>query len=155
MRQSHRPAAETTNKASGRRGTGYLTPADLSEAELNRARVAYRGSLETTRAWRSFTSNTRHHDSTYWCLLTVLFADPGINRMTLIDRIMEYAGVSRSTAERAIREARESGYIVDQPSGKEVLYSLSDRMFDHCMTFFRDHMDLEKIIVNFGYDKPQ
>lgn len=153
MRQSHRPAAETTDKALGGNGAGYITPAALSEGELNRARVAYRGSLEMTRAWRSFTSNTRHHDTTYWCLLTALFADPGVNRMTLIDRIMECAGVSRSTAERAIREARASGYIVDQPTGKEVRYYLSDRMFDHFIRFFRDHMDLEKIIVNLGYAK--
>lgn len=123
-----------------------------SEAELARARTAFRGSLESSRAWRAFTPNTRHHDTTYWTMLSWLFAEPGMNRMTLVDRITEYAGVSRSTAERAVREARESGYVVDEPAGKEVRYYLSDRLFEHCMGFFREFMDLEKIIEHFGYN---
>ena len=121
--------------------------------ELARARVAYRGSLESSRAWRAFTPNTRHHDTTYWTMLSWLFAEPGMNRMTLVDRITEYAGVSRSTAERAVREARESGYVVDEPAGREVLYSLSDATFEHCVDYFRDYMDLEKIIEHLGYGK--
>ena len=108
----------------------------MTGEELARARVAYRGSLESSRAWRAFTPNTRHHDTTYWTMLSWLFAEPGMNRMTLVDRITEYAGVSRSTAERAVREARESGYVVDEPAGKEVRYFLSDRLFDHCVGFF-------------------
>jgi hypothetical protein len=125
----------------------------VPEPELDRARTAYRGSLESARAWRAFTTNTRHHDTTYWSLLSSLFADPGMNRMTLLDRIIEYAGVSRSTAERTIREARESGYVVDQPSGKEVLYFLSDEMFNHCVNFFRTFMDADRLMKTLGYDK--
>jgi DNA-binding GntR family transcriptional regulator len=82
-----------------------------------------------------------------------LFAEPGMNRTTLIDRIIEYAGVSRSTAERAIHEARQSGYIVDRREGREVRQFLSDRLFNHCINFFRNYMDLEKIIEKFGYDQ--
>ena len=120
--------------------------------ELARARVAFRGSLESSRAWRAFTPNTRHHDTTYWTMLSWLFAEPGMNRMTLIDRVIEYAGVSRSTAERAVREARVNGYVVDEPAGKEVRYFLSDRLFDHCVGFFRSYMDLEKIMRILGHD---
>jgi hypothetical protein len=61
--------------------------------------------------------------------------------------------VSRSTAERTIREARESGYVVDQPSGKEVLYFLSDAMFNHCVNFFRTFMDADRLMKTLGYDK--
>ena len=121
--------------------------------ELARARVAFRGSLESSRAWRAFTPNTRHHDTTYWTMLSWLFAEPGMNRMTLIDRIIEYAGVSRSTAERAVREARENGYVVDEPAGKEVRYFLSARLFEHCVGFFRSYMDLEKIMRILGHDR--
>ena len=118
-----------------------------------RAQTAYRGALESSRAWRAFTTNTRHHDLTYWTLLVSLFADPGMNRMTLIDRIITYAGVSRSTAERAIREARESGYIVDRPAGKEVQHFLAPATLKHCIDYFRGYMDLEKIIKNLGYSQ--
>jgi hypothetical protein len=126
---------------------------EISAAELARARTAYRGSLESSRAWRAFTTNTRHHDVTYWTLLSSLFAEPGMNRMTLIDRIITYAGVSRSTAERAIREARESGYIIDRPAGKEVQHFLSPATSKHCIEYFRNYMDFEKIIKTLGYSK--
>jgi len=124
--------------------------------ELTRARLAYRGSLDSARAWRRFSPNPRHHDVTYWTLLTVLFIEPGMNRTTLIDRIIEYAGVSRSTAERAIREARASGYILDQPAGKEVRYQLAERLFDHCVAFFRAYMDRGGLLerVGHGSDDP-
>jgi hypothetical protein len=124
---------------------------EMTDVELRRAQTAYRGSLESGRAWRSFTTNTRHHDMTYWTLIATLFAEPGINRMTLIDRIVAFAGVSRSTAERAVREARASGYIVDRPAGKEVQHFLSPTMLRHCIDYFRNYMDLEKIIRNLGY----
>jgi hypothetical protein len=76
-----------------------------------------------------------------------------MNRTTLIDRIIDYAGVSRSTAERAIHEARQSGYIVDRREGREVRHFLSDRLFNHCIEFFRNYMDLEKIIAKLGYNQ--
>lgn len=125
---------------------------DVSEEELARARIAYRGSQESARAWRAFTTNSRHHDITYWSMLTTLFVEPGLNRMTLIERIMEQAAVSRSTAERAIKEGRESGYLVDRPAGKEVRYFLSDKLFDHCLEFFRSWMDVSRVVKRFGYD---
>ena len=138
--------------AGGGGGLGQPGKVAMTGEELARARVAYRGSLESSRAWRAFTPNTRHHDTTYWTMLSWLFAEPGLNRMTLVDRITEYAGVSRSTAERAVREARESGYVVDEPAGKEVRYFLSDRLLAHCVRFFRDYMDLESIIRVLGHD---
>lgn len=119
--------------------------------ELERARRAFRGSLESSRAWRSFSPHPRHHDVTYWTLLTTLFAEPEMNRMTLVDRIIEYAGVSRSTAERAIRDARASGFIQDEPAGKEVRYRLSEPLFAHCIEFFRRYMDLEQVLQNLGH----
>lgn len=123
----------------------------VSAEELERARRAFRGSLESSRAWRSFSPDPRHHDVTYWTLLTSLFAEPGMNRMTLVDRITEYAGVSRSTAERAIRDARASGFVQDQPVGKEVRYYLSEPLFAHCIEFFRRYMDLEQVLRNLGH----
>jgi hypothetical protein len=125
---------------------------EVTEEELARARIAYRGSQESAKAWRAFTGNSRHHDITYWSMITSLFVEPGLNRMTLIERIMDQAAVSRSTAERAIREARESGYLVDRPAGKEVRYFLSDRVFSHCIGFFRDWMDVAGVVKRFGYD---
>lgn len=123
-----------------------IEPAVTSE-ELAKARRAFRGSLESSRAWRGFSADPRHHDVTYWTLLTVLFVEPGMNRMSLIERVIEFAGVSRSTAERAIREARAAGFIADAPAGKEVRYRLTDRLFAHCLEFFRSYMDLERNVA--------
>ena len=123
----------------------------IGAEELARAQRAYRGSLESARAWRRFSADPRHHDIAYWTLLTTLFVEPGTNRMKLVERIIEYAGVSRSTAERAVREARASGFIVDQPVGKEVRYHLSERLFAHCVEFFRSYMDLEQVLRNLGH----
>jgi hypothetical protein len=64
---------------------------------------------------------------------------------------MDNAAVSRSTAERAIREARLNGYVVDRPAGKEVHYYLSERLQAHCLDFFREFMDQKKILKNLGY----
>jgi hypothetical protein len=120
-------------------------------AELDRARLAYRGALEAARAWRGFSNNPRHHDMSYWSLLSSLFAEPGMNRMTLLERIMEYAGVSRSTAERVIREARDCGFIEDQPAGKEVHYFLSEATSRHCIDYFRRYMDQAQMMRTLGY----
>src|SRR5687768_2697377 len=111
---------------------------EVTSEELAKARRAFRGSLESSRAWRGFSTNPRHHDVTYWTLLTVLFIEPGTNRMSLIERVIEFAGVSRSTAERAIREAKEQGFIIDEPWGKEVRYRLTEPLFAHCIEFFRN-----------------
>jgi hypothetical protein len=129
--------------------SGTVGPA-VNPEELAKARRAFRGSLESSKAWRGFSPHPRHHDVTYWTLLTVLFIEPGMNRMSLIERIIDYAGVSRSTAERAVREARAAGFIADAPAGKEVRYELSDRLFAHCLEFFRNYMDLERVLANLG-----
>jgi hypothetical protein len=135
--------------------TGVDTRPDAEvAAELERARTAFRGSMASARAWRAFTTDTRHHDITYWSLIVSLFTDPGLNRMTLVERIIDNAAVSRSTAERAIREARLNGYVVDRPAGKEVHYYLSERLQAHCLSFFRDFMDQEKLMKSLGYSEP-
>ena len=121
--------------------------------ELARARLAFRGSLELARGWRAFSSNPKHHDLTYWSMLSSLFAEPGMNRSALVERIVTFAGVSRSTAERAIREGRDEGYLVDQPAGKEVLYYLSPRLTEHCVAYFRNYMDQAKLMQHLGYDR--
>lgn len=113
----------------------------LSEAEFARARAAYGHSLEAARAWRAFSPDTRHHDLVFWTLLTSLFTEPGLNRTTLIERIIAYAGVSRSTAERSIREARASGYLVPCEKGREVRFFLSPRLNEHCVAYFRAWLD--------------
>src|SRR5689334_13629472 len=110
---------ETTRPDPQGQPGGDSPPPPGSAADLDRMRAAYRGALESSRAWRSFTEETRHHDVTYWTLLTSLFADPGMNRQALVERIMDYAGVSRSTAERAVKEARGEGYVRDEPAGRE------------------------------------
>jgi hypothetical protein len=124
----------------------------IAGPELERAQRAYRGAIEAARAWRVFSPNPKYHDTTFWTLFSTLFAEPGMNRTTLIDRIMEGAGVSRSTAERAIREARESGLVCYRHVGAEVLLDLSDAMFNHCVGYFREWMDRDKLNKNLGFD---
>src|SRR3712207_2898339 len=106
---------------------------EVTAAQLKRARPAYSGALGAARAWRAFSPNPKHHDTTYWTLLSSLVVKPGMNRTQLVDRIIDGAGVSRSTAERAIRDARESGLVVSEHAGTEVLFDLSDSMFNHCI----------------------
>lgn len=127
---------------------------EADDGELERARLAYLGAMESARAWRRFSDNPRHHDVTFWTILTALFVEPGMNRMSLIDKIIDFAAVSRSTAERAVREARGQGFIVDRPAGKEVRHYLSDACFEHCLGFFREYMDMAKLLRNLGYDRP-
>ena len=114
--------------------------AEVSGAELERARAAYRGSLEAARAQRAFLPSVRHEDTACWSMLGSLFVEPGMNRTALVGRISQYAGVSRATAERVVRRAREGGHIVDQPSGRMVRYFLSQRSFDCCFEYFRKYM---------------
>ncbi len=126
---------------------------EVTAAQLKRARQAYSGALDAARAWRAFSPNPRHHDTTYWTLLSSLFVKPGMNRTQLVDRIIHGAGVSRSTAERAIRDARESGMIVGEHAGTEVLFDLSDSMFNHCIDYFQTWMDEAKIVEALGYNQ--
>src|SRR5690242_18048654 len=95
----------------GEGATGEASPGrvTVAAAELARARQAYRGALEAARARRAFSPNPKHHDAVYWTLIATLFAEPGMNRTRLVDRIVGEAEVSRSTAERAVREARATG----------------------------------------------
>ena len=115
--------------------------ADAAEAELARARAAYRASLEALRGWRAFSPSARHPDAACWGLLGSLFAEPGLHRTALVGRIVECAGVSRSTAERVLRRTRAGGHVVDHPAGRRVRYFLSDRMFADCLAYFRRYMD--------------
>ncbi len=115
-----------------------------SEPELERARAAYRGSLEATRTQRAFLPSVRHEDTACWSMLGSLFVEPGMNRTVLVGRISQYAGVSRATAERVVPRAREGGHIVDQPSGRMVRYFLSQRSFDCCIEYFRKYMEQDK-----------
>jgi hypothetical protein len=127
--------------------------AAVAPAELARARRAYRRGLEAARAWRAFSPDPRHHDATYWTLIATLFAEPGMNRTRLVDRIVGEAGVSRSTAERAVREARASGLVVGEQAGGEVRLDLSDRLFDHCVGYFRAWMDAGRLGPALGHDE--
>ena len=61
------------------------------------------------------------------------------------------AGVSRSTAERAVRDARAAGLIVAGRAGPEVLMSLSDRLFEHCVEYFRTWMDGGRLGAALGH----
>ena len=117
------------------------TRAGVAEAELARARAAYRASLEALRGWRAISPSARHPDAACRALLGSLFAEPGLHRTALVGRIAECAGVSRSTAERVLRRARDGGHVVDRPSGKRVRYFLSERAFADCLAYFRVHMD--------------
>ena len=134
----------------GEAGPGRI---EVTPAELARARRAYRGGLEAARAWRAFSPDPRHHDATYWTLIATLFAEPGTNRTRLVDRVVAEAGVSRSTAERAVRDARAAGLIVAERTGPEVLMSLSDRLFDHCVGYFRTWMDAGRLGAALGHDE--
>ena len=133
----------------GEAGPGRI---EVTSAELARARRAYRGGLEAARAWRAFSPDPRHHDATYWTLIATLFAEPGMNRTTLIERVTAGAGVSRSTAERVIRDARESGLVCHRQVGTEVLMELSERLFAHCLGFFRSRMDRVRFGEGLGED---
>src|SRR4051794_9669046 len=90
---------------------------------------------------RAFSPSARHPDAACRCLLGSLFAEPGLHRTALVGRIVEYAGVSRSTAERVLRRVRAGGHIVDRPAGRRVRYFLSERAFADCLAYFRTYMD--------------
>src|SRR4051794_1263186 len=132
----------------GEAGPGRVA---VTAAELARARRAYRGGLEVARAWRTFSPETRHHDATYWTLIATLFAEPGTNRTRLVDRIVGEALVSRSTAERAVRDARAGGLLVAERAGPEVRLGLSDRLFEHCVGYFRAWMDGGRLGAALGH----
>jgi hypothetical protein len=120
-----------------------LPEADISGADLEHARAAYRGSLEAARAQRAFLPSARHEDTACWSMLGSLFAEPGLNRTELVSRISQYAGVSCATAERVVSRARAGGHIIDQPSGRMVRYYLSDQSFGCCVVYFRKYMRQE------------
>src|SRR3954462_7646843 len=98
-------------------GTAGPGPVAVTAAELARARRAYRGGLAAARAWRAFSPEPRHPHADYWTLIAALVGPPGTNRTRLVDRMVADAGVSRSTAERAVRDARAAGLIVAERAG--------------------------------------
>jgi hypothetical protein len=110
-------------------------------AELERARAAYRAALAEARARLDLAPSARHQDTACWGVLASLFVEPGLSRTALVDRVAGCAGVSRPTAERVVRRAREGGHIVDRTAGRAVAYSLSEPAFERCLDHFRRHMD--------------
>ena len=97
---------------------------ETPEVELERARLVYRGSLEAVRAWRTFSPGAGRHDAACWSMLGSLFAEPGLSRTVLVDRIVEYAGISRSTAER-VRPRSARRRLHHRPPGKAISYFVS------------------------------
>ena len=134
--------------ADGAAGPGRVA---VTPAELARARRAYRGGLAAARAWRAFSPDPRYHDAVYWTLIATLFAEPGTNRTRLVDRVVAEAGVSRSTAERAGRVARAACLIVAERAWPDVLMSLSERLFGHCVGYFRAWMDGGRLGAALGH----
>src|ERR687883_1718142 len=86
---------------------------DVPRDELERAKYSYDGSLQSARAWRSFFSEPKYQTTTAWTMVALVFVNPGMSRMVLIDRMQRYAGVSRSTAERMITDAKKDGFLLD------------------------------------------
>jgi hypothetical protein len=120
---------------------------DVPRDELERARYSYDGSLQSARAWRSFFGEPKYQTTTAWTMFALVFVNPGISRTVLIDRMQRYAGVSRSTAERMIADARRDGFLLDkeEKNRKRSRYYLSRDVYVHCIEFFRNWMDFTKI----------
>lgn len=120
---------------------------EIAKDELDRARYSYDGSLQSARAWRSFFREPKYQTTTAWSMFALVFVNPGINRTDLIDRMQKYAGISRSTAERMIADAKRDGFLVDMDdkNPKKSKYYLSREVYVHCITFFRNWMDFAKI----------
>jgi hypothetical protein len=120
---------------------------DVPRDELERAKYSYDGSLQSARAWRSFFSEAKYQTTTAWTMFALVFVNPGINRTVLIDRMQRYAGVSRSTAERMIADARRDGFLLDmeERNPKRSRYYLARAVYVHCIEFFRNWMDFTKI----------
>jgi hypothetical protein len=126
---------------------GGLDYPDVPADELERARFSYDGSLQSARAWRSFFTEPKYQTTTAWTMFALVFVNPGISRTALIDGTQRYAGVSRSTAERMIADARRDGFLVDRDARnpKRTRYFLSRDVYVHCVTFFRKWMDFARI----------
>jgi hypothetical protein len=119
----------------------------VPQDELERAKYSYDGSLQSARAWRSFFDQPKYQTTTAWTMFALVFVNPGINRTVLIDRMLRYAGISRSTAERMVADAKKDGFLLDK-GGKKSRTSrhyLSRDVYIHCIEFFRNWMDFTKI----------
>ena len=126
---------------------GELGYPEVPRDELDRARYSYDGSLQSARAWRSFFGEPKYQTTTAWTMFALVFVNPGINRTDLIDNMQKYAGISRSTAERMIADAKKDGFLIDKDerNPKRSRYYLSRDVYIHCMDFFRKWMDFTKI----------
>jgi hypothetical protein len=120
---------------------------EIPQDELERAKYSYDGSLQSARAWRSFFGEPKYHTTTAWTMFALVFVNPGINRTILIDRMQRYAGVSRSTAERMVADAKKDGFLLDKAERKSrnSRHYLSRDVYTHCIAFFRNWMDFTKI----------
>ena len=135
---------EPPSDSSIERELGYP---DVPRDELERAKFSYDGSLQSARAWRSFFREPKYQTTTAWTMFALVFVNPGVNRTVLIDRMQRYAGISRSTAERMIADAKKDGFLLDkdEKNPKKSRYYLSRAVYVHCIEFFRNWMDFTKI----------
>lgn len=119
----------------------------VPDDELTRAKYSYEGSLQSARAWRSFFGEPKYQTTTAWTMFALVFVNPGINRTVLIDRMQRYAGISRSTAERMITDAKKDGFLLDKDAKnpRKSRHYLSRAVYTHCVEFFRNWMDFTKI----------
>jgi hypothetical protein len=137
---SHQPPSS----GSIERELGYP---EVPQDELERAKYSYDGSLQSARAWRSFFSEPKYQTTTAWTMFALVFVNPGINRTVLIDRMQRYAGVSRSTAERMVADAKRDGFLLDRAEkrSRNSQHYLSRDVYTHCIEFFQNWMDFTKV----------
>jgi hypothetical protein len=140
-------AALTPREPSGESFERELDYPDVSQDELERAKYSYDGSLQSARAWRSFFSDPKYQTTTAWTMFALVFVNPGLNRTVLIDRMQRYAGISRSTAERMIADAKKDGFLLDKDEKRsnKSRYYLPRAVYIHCIEFFRKWMDFTNI----------
>jgi hypothetical protein len=118
---------------------------------IDKARFAFRGSLESALEWRKFFDDSKYHNLTYWVLIATVFSSPGISRNELIDQLTKYANISRTTAERAISDAKQKSYIVDKMSeARTTSFVLGDELEKHCIWYFENYMNAEALMDTFG-----
>jgi hypothetical protein len=113
---------------------------NIEPSEHQKAIASFRSTLDATRDWRMFTKNANHHNTVYWTIIVIVFSSAGIKRKDLIDKTIFYSGSSRTTVERAIKESKESGYIIDSNPGRETQFILSNKMIRHCINYYRKWM---------------
>lgn len=73
-----------------------------------------------------------------------VLAEPADTKASLALYLENEAKVSRSTAERMIRDAEEAGHLVakDNPKGRGKCVYLGDALFNHCVEYVRRRVDV-------------